>query len=179
MDAADTTATVSFCTPQQPHRQDQETGEYFMYIPNIYILCWGICSTLILLWIINKFVTIRMDAASELLGADLTEHLVRHRGDNVSKVLPTHQFVNNSTDQLAHTVGLNINYSSQDVKKLMKNRKNLIKIVKDMSRNKSYLLSKLKITDSKSTVHKLKKKPDDRYQHYEGVDKRNQLAWLN
>lgn len=39
---------------------------------------WGIFSSILLLWTINKFVTIRMEVHAELLGADLTEHFVKH-----------------------------------------------------------------------------------------------------
>lgn len=42
------------------------------------LLCWGVLTTFILLWIINKIVPIRMDPNDELLGADLTEHLINH-----------------------------------------------------------------------------------------------------
>lgn len=57
-------------------------GWYLLGIQSFTALCllvWGILSTIVLLWMINKVVTIRMDINAELLGADLTEHLVRHR----------------------------------------------------------------------------------------------------
>lgn len=41
-------------------------------------MCWAICVTFALLWIINKIVPIRMDPNEELLGADLMEHRIRH-----------------------------------------------------------------------------------------------------
>lgn len=42
------------------------------------LLCWGVFSTFILLWVINKIVPIRMDPNEELLGADLMEHKIYH-----------------------------------------------------------------------------------------------------
>lgn len=44
----------------------------------VCITLWGIFSTILLLWFINKIIPIRMDVHEELLGADITEHLVRH-----------------------------------------------------------------------------------------------------
>jgi Amt family ammonium transporter len=50
----------------------------------ICLLSWGIVTSIILLWSINKFVTIRMEVHAELLGADLTEHSVKHGNVNVN-----------------------------------------------------------------------------------------------
>lgn len=41
-------------------------------------ITWSSITTVILLWGINKFVTIRMEVHTELLGADLTEHHIKH-----------------------------------------------------------------------------------------------------
>lgn len=60
-------------------------GWYLLGIQCLSALCllsWGILSTFVLLWIINKIVPIRMDPHDELLGADLTEHYINH--SNVS-----------------------------------------------------------------------------------------------
>lgn len=64
-------------------------GWYLLGIQGLTVLClllWGISSTITLLWVIDKFVTIRMDMKAELLGADLTEHLVRRTHLNAVKV---------------------------------------------------------------------------------------------
>lgn len=42
------------------------------------LLTWGMLSTFILLWAINKITPIRMDPYEELLGADLCEHNIKH-----------------------------------------------------------------------------------------------------
>lgn len=60
-------------------------GWYLFGIQCLCALCllsWGILSTFILLYIINKIVPIRMDPNEELLGADLMEHKVRHNAVN-------------------------------------------------------------------------------------------------
>ncbi|CAO1387079.1 unnamed protein product [Diamesa serratosioi] len=51
------------------------------------LLCWGVFSTFILLWVINKIVPIRMDPNEELLGADLMEHRIYHGQIGISRAL--------------------------------------------------------------------------------------------
>lgn len=75
---------------QNPHPLDTTSGRsglikgggwYLLGIQSLTCIClitWGILSTILLLWLINKVVTIRMNVHEELLGADLTEHLVKH-----------------------------------------------------------------------------------------------------
>ncbi|KAL7044742.1 hypothetical protein ACKWTF_002036 [Chironomus riparius] len=65
-------------------------GWYLFGIQCLAALCllsWGILSTFILLYIINKIVPIRMDPNEELLGADLMEHRVRHNAIGLSRAL--------------------------------------------------------------------------------------------
>jgi ammonium transporter, Amt family len=65
-------------------------GWYLFGIQCLTALClasWGVLSTFILLWIINKIVPIRMDPNEELLGADLTEHFVNHSQIGISRAL--------------------------------------------------------------------------------------------
>ncbi|KAI8045882.1 putative ammonium transporter 2 [Drosophila gunungcola] len=51
------------------------------------LICWGICSTFLLLYVINKIIPIRMDPHEELLGADLTEHRIRHSQIGLSRAI--------------------------------------------------------------------------------------------
>lgn len=56
-------------------------GWYLLGIQALSCLClttWGIVTSIILLWCINKVVTIRMELHMELMGADLTEHNIKH-----------------------------------------------------------------------------------------------------
>lgn len=42
------------------------------------ILVWGLLGTWTLLWVLNKFVRVRLTPEEELMGADLSEHDVDH-----------------------------------------------------------------------------------------------------
>ncbi|XP_065331565.1 putative ammonium transporter 2 isoform X2 [Cloeon dipterum] len=65
-------------------------GWYLLSVQALAALCyitWSATVTFIILWIVNKIIPLRMKAHDELLGADLTEHLIRHQGVGVSRVL--------------------------------------------------------------------------------------------
>ncbi|XP_001359892.2 putative ammonium transporter 2 [Drosophila persimilis] len=65
-------------------------GWYLLGIQTLSALClasWGICSTFLLLYVINKIIPIRMDPHEELLGADLTEHRIRHSQIGLSRAI--------------------------------------------------------------------------------------------
>ncbi|XP_059612678.1 putative ammonium transporter 3 [Phlebotomus argentipes] len=65
-------------------------GWYLLGVQCLSALClciWGVLSTTLLLWFINKIVPIRMDPNEELLGADLMEHHVRHGQIGISRAL--------------------------------------------------------------------------------------------
>lgn len=54
-------------------------------IQSLAALCltaWGVLSTILLLWCIDRFVPIRAEPHEELLGADLMEHKIRHGNVN-------------------------------------------------------------------------------------------------
>lgn len=44
----------------------------------VCMMTWAITVSFLLLWCINKIITIRMEVHCELLGADLTEHHIKH-----------------------------------------------------------------------------------------------------
>lgn len=65
-------------------------GWYLLGVQSLTVLCllcWGLCSTFLLLWIINKIVPIRMEVNEELLGADLMEHRIRHQSIELSRAI--------------------------------------------------------------------------------------------
>lgn len=65
-------------------------GWYLLGIQALSTLCltiWSLASSVCLLWFINHIIPIRMDAQTELIGADLIEHKVRHAQVGVSRAL--------------------------------------------------------------------------------------------
>lgn len=56
-------------------------GWYLLGIQSLTVLClatWSFFSSIILLWIVNKIIPLRMSMREELLGADLVEHKIKH-----------------------------------------------------------------------------------------------------
>lgn len=65
-------------------------GPYMLGIQTLSALCltcWGFFSTLLLLYIINILIPIRMDPNEELVGADLMEHRIRHTKIGISRAI--------------------------------------------------------------------------------------------
>ncbi|KAG6447227.1 hypothetical protein O3G_MSEX004813 [Manduca sexta] len=65
-------------------------GWYLLGVQSLTAVClaaWGSLVTMALLWIIDKIMPIRMDPYEELLGADLTEHRIRHGQAGVSRAV--------------------------------------------------------------------------------------------
>lgn len=86
-------------------------GWYLLGVQSLTGVClmtWGILVTITLLWCIDKIMPIRMDPYTELLGADITEHRIRHGQVGISRAVsalrPYHR--SNSIEQMA-TVGMN------------------------------------------------------------------------
>lgn len=68
-----------------------KSGDWYLLgvqaLSALCLTCWGICSTFILLYIINIIVPIRMDPSEELVGADLMEHRIRHSKIGISRAI--------------------------------------------------------------------------------------------
>lgn len=65
-------------------------GWYLLGVQALTALClatWGLLVTMALLWVIDRIMPIRMDPYEELLGADLTEHRIRHGQVGVSRAV--------------------------------------------------------------------------------------------
>ncbi|XP_011506354.1 PREDICTED: putative ammonium transporter 3 [Ceratosolen solmsi marchali] len=65
-------------------------GWYLLGVQLLTGVClsvWSFTSSVILLWIIDKIIPIRMDEHEELLGADLVEHRIHHSQIGVSRAL--------------------------------------------------------------------------------------------
>ena len=71
-------------------------GWYLLGVQFLECIClsaWAIVTTLILLWVVNLVLPIRMKEHEELIGADLVEHYIHHKSvgiEDVLKVLSVH-----------------------------------------------------------------------------------------
>ncbi|KAM3956130.1 ammonium transporter [Aphomia sociella] len=90
-------------------------GWYLLGVQTLTAVClmaWGIVVTMALLWIIDQVMSIRMDPYEELLGADLTEHRIRHGQVGVSRAVsalrPYHR--SNSVEEVGG-IGVNTGHS--------------------------------------------------------------------
>ncbi|XP_053956833.1 putative ammonium transporter 2 isoform X1 [Anastrepha ludens] len=87
-------------------------GWYLVGIQSLSALClacWGICSTFLLLYIVNKFIPLRMDPNEELLGADLMEHRIRHSQIGLSRAISALAPIKVNLNEIAgiQPIGLN------------------------------------------------------------------------
>uniref|UniRef100_A0A2A4IXX3 Ammonium transporter n=1 Tax=Heliothis virescens TaxID=7102 RepID=A0A2A4IXX3_HELVI len=77
-------------------------------LTGVCLMTWGILVTITLLWCIDKIMPIRMDPYTELMGADITEHRIRHGQVGISRAVsalrPYHR--SNSIEHMP-TVGMN------------------------------------------------------------------------
>ncbi|XP_014472374.1 PREDICTED: putative ammonium transporter 3 isoform X2 [Dinoponera quadriceps] len=65
-------------------------GWYLLGVQSLSALClsiWSFCSSIVLLWIIDKVIPIRMSVHEEVLGADLVEHSIRHTKIGLSRAM--------------------------------------------------------------------------------------------
>ncbi|XP_060518503.1 putative ammonium transporter 2 isoform X2 [Cylas formicarius] len=120
-------------------------GWYLLGVQTLTVFCfvtWGLCSTVTLLWIINKIVPIRMAVHEELLGADLTEHLVKHPKVGVSRALSAFRPVYDTTEvENLENVGMNPGHDKH------------LNTVKFLATKKHYRMSKiLKVITSDQNI---------------------------
>lgn len=68
-----------------------KSGDWYLLgvqsLSALCLTCWGLCSTFILLYMINIIIPIRMDPNEELVGADLMEHRIRHSKIGISRAI--------------------------------------------------------------------------------------------
>uniref|UniRef100_A0A6P7FBL8 Ammonium transporter n=2 Tax=Diabrotica virgifera virgifera TaxID=50390 RepID=A0A6P7FBL8_DIAVI len=162
-------------------------GWYLLAIQTLTALCllaWGVLSTFILLWIINLFITIRMEVHTELMGADITEHLVKHGHVNivgVSRAVSAFRpvFDTNDIDQL-NTVGMNPEHHKHvDAVKNMarKKRYRLSKILRDITKNRNMGINVARKLFPKKS-HGTKQPMTASVVHNGTEVKSSQLAWV-
>ncbi|CAH1164026.1 unnamed protein product [Phaedon cochleariae] len=156
------------------------------------ILLWGLTSTVILLWTINKFITIRMDVHVELMGADLTEHMVKHGNVGVSRAVSAFRTVLDTTEiEKLKTVGLNPGHdkSLNMVDHLAKRKKyKLSRILRDITKNRNLgiNISKNLIPRKKDRRPKSIKSPEHNFNvklrpttDNSEVPRTAQIAWMD
>ncbi|KAK4884898.1 hypothetical protein RN001_001169 [Aquatica leii] len=120
-------------------------GWYLLGIQALSCVClatWAFSISIILLWIINKIVTIRMEVHMELMGADLTEHFVKHGQVGVSRAVSAFRPCLDTTEiDKVPSVGLNpaheakVNYIQ---KMNLRKKYKLSRILKDITKNRSF-----------------------------------------
>ncbi|XP_045478924.1 putative ammonium transporter 2 [Harmonia axyridis] len=101
-------------------------------LAGICLLTWGVISSFFLLWFINLFITIRMEVQDELLGADLTEHFVRHGNVGVSRALSALRSVYDTREiEKLHDIGHNPGHDLN------------LKMVQKLAHKRKYRLSQI------------------------------------
>lgn len=64
-------------------------GWYLFGVQSLSVVCivfWGVSSTFLLLWLVNKITPLRMEPKDEMLGADYTEHNIQQKPGAVEAV---------------------------------------------------------------------------------------------
>ncbi|XP_020291656.1 putative ammonium transporter 3 [Pseudomyrmex gracilis] len=91
-------------------------GWYLLAVQSLSALCltvWSFISSVVLLWIVNKIIPIRMSVYEEVLGADLVEHRIRHSKIGVSRAMSAlRPFTMEKTLKNVHPVGINPGHDS-------------------------------------------------------------------
>ncbi|CAH0761560.1 unnamed protein product [Diatraea saccharalis] len=81
-------------------------------LTGICLMAWGALVTMALLWVIDKIMPIRMDPYEELLGADLTEHRIRHGQVGVSRAVSAlRSFQRSNSVECVGNIGVNTGHS--------------------------------------------------------------------
>ncbi|XP_012261470.2 putative ammonium transporter 2 isoform X5 [Athalia rosae] len=112
-------------------------GWYLFGVQCLSGLClgsWSFLTSIILLWIVNKLIPIRMDMFEELLGADLVEHRIRHVQIGVSRAMSTLRPFP-KYNQLEDVTRVGINPGHEDYLDTYKREKKAKKLMKMMGRN--------------------------------------------
>nr|XP_034838391.1 putative ammonium transporter 2 [Maniola hyperantus] len=106
-------------------------GWYLLGVQSLTALClasWAALVTMALLWLIDLVLPIRMEPYEELLGADLTEHRIRHGQVGISRAVSAlRPYQRSSSIERVGNVGVNTGHSLvvdklQEIQKMPKNK---------------------------------------------------------
>ncbi|EFN77499.1 putative ammonium transporter 3 [Harpegnathos saltator] len=115
-------------------------GWYLLGVQSLSALClsaWSFFSSIILLWIIDKIIPIRMSVYEEVLGADLVEHGIRHTKIGVSRAMSAFRpFSMEKRLRAVHPVGINPGHDSYVSQLKLKKAENFAKSAKRQSSKK-------------------------------------------
>lgn len=103
-------------------------GWYLLGVQSLSAVCltvWGLFTTFLILWIINKIIPIRMSAKYQMLGADYIEHNIKQNNS------PT----NPLTAKCDTRDSVEILKSQLSFTKVNKNQENSIEIVENVREN--------------------------------------------
>ncbi|KAF5290991.1 hypothetical protein FQA39_LY14522 [Lamprigera yunnana] len=120
-------------------------GWYLLGIQALSCVClatWAFCISIALLWAINKIITIRMELHMELIGADLTEHFVKHDKVGVSRAVSAFRpCLDTSEVENIISVGVNPGHDTNVgvIQSLSHKKKyKLSRILRDVTRNRNF-----------------------------------------
>ncbi|XP_004933343.1 putative ammonium transporter 2 [Bombyx mori] len=138
-------------------------GWYLLGVQSLTAVClaaWGVLVTMLLLWLIDRVMPIRMDPYNELLGADLTEHRIRHGQVGVSRAVSAlRPFRRSSSMEEVGTIGINTGHGLVVEKILKANKRNELDGKPQTYTNEAFVAA-----DSASTSYKnnglLNKRPN-------------------
>ncbi|RLU23151.1 hypothetical protein DMN91_005429 [Ooceraea biroi] len=136
-------------------------GWYLLGVQSLSALClsaWSFISSIILLWLIDKVIPIRMSVYEEVLGADLVEHRIRHSQIGVSRAMSAlRPFTMEKQLKAVHPVGINPGHDSYLIRHKSKKLENFLKSEKQSSKKLVKKNSQIQtIADSKVAATKPK-----------------------
>ncbi|XP_075217873.1 putative ammonium transporter 2 [Lycorma delicatula] len=129
-------------------------GWYMLSIQVLGCFClgvWSFLTTLLLLWIVNLIIPVRMNPHDELLGADFSEHGILHKGVGVSRALSKLDIYNEARKRASiQAIGTNPGHENYLQKYIQNHNHELEKIkAEDMKCYKLYSINENLKNDEK------------------------------
>ncbi|XP_043474075.1 putative ammonium transporter 3 [Leptopilina heterotoma] len=153
-------------------------GWYLLGIQSLTVLClatWSFITSLLLLWIVNKIIPIRMSVHEELLGADLVEHHIRHTKIGLTRAFSAlRPFSTEARFANVVPVGQNPGHESFLTKyKQSKKFEKMMKLVRRYSKTKNTLFK-----EKNTKTPEIPAKQANVAKNTNNNEKKTQLAWI-